>query len=140
MYKVIADELRQKHALNPKSKVAKEFETWDVPIKLHSKIEQMLKVQEDSKKRKLKLPKNSTRVCNTVSNAHARAKNDIYHINKGLLYKVSSMGEDLLCVPDDSISTGRMTLRKKIIAETHDGIISIHLGENRTYYEICRRV
>ena len=140
LYKIIGDELRQKHALNPKSKSAKEFKTWDVPIKLHSKIEQMLKVQEDSKKRKLKLPKNSRRVCNTISNAQARAKNDTYHINKGLLYKVSSMGEDLLCVPDDSISTGRMTLRKKIIAETHDGITSIHLGENRTYYEIRRRV
>ena len=57
LYKIIEDELRQKHALNPKSKSAKEFNTWDVPIKLHSKIEQMLKVQEDSKKRKLKLPK-----------------------------------------------------------------------------------
>jgi hypothetical protein len=89
----------------------------------------MLKAQEDSKKWKLKLPKNSRRVCNTVSNAEARAKNDIYHSNKGLLYKVSSMGEDLLCVPDDSISRGRMTLQKKIIAETHDGITSIHLGE-----------
>jgi hypothetical protein len=50
------------------------------------------------------------------------------------------MGEDLLCVHDDSISTGSMTLRKKVIAETHDGITSIHLGENRTYYEIRRRV
>jgi hypothetical protein len=112
LYKIIADELRQKHAQNPNSKAVKEFETWDVPIKLHSKIEQMLKVQEGSKKRKLKLPKNSRRVCNTFSNAQARAKNDIYHINNGLLYKVSSrsMGEDLLCVSDDSISTGRMTL------------------------------
>jgi len=140
LYKIIADELRQKHAQNPRSKGAKEFAEWDVPIKLHSKIDEMLKVQEDSKKRKLKLPKNSRRVCNTFSNAQARVKNDIYHINRGLLYKVSSMGEDLLCVPDDSISTGRMTLRKKIIAETHDGITSIHLGENRTYYEIRRRV
>jgi hypothetical protein len=49
------------------------------------------------------------------------------------------MGEDLLCVPDDTITTGRMTTRKKIVAETHNGITSIHLGENRTYYEIRRR-
>ena len=33
-----------------------------------------------------------------------------------------------------------MTTRKKIVAETHNGITSIHLGENRTYYEIRRRV
>jgi hypothetical protein len=50
------------------------------------------------------------------------------------------MGEDLLCVLDDTLSIGRMTTRKKIVAETHDGITSIHLGENRTYYEIRRRV
>jgi transposase InsO family protein len=140
LYKTIGDELRQKHDKNPEAKTAKEFYTWDVPNKLHAKISEMLKVQEDSKRKKTKLPKNSRRVCNTFSNANAWMRNDTYHIYKGLLYKVSSMGEDLLCVPDDTITTGRMTTRKKIIAETHDGITSIHLGENRTYYEIRRRV
>ena len=140
LYKTIGDELRQKHDKNPETKSAKEFYTWDVPNKLHAKISEMLKVQEDSKRKKTKLPKNSRRVCNTFSNANAWMRNDTYHIYKGLLYKVSSMGEDLLCVPDDTITTGRMTTRKKIIAETHDGITSIHLGENRTYYEIRRRV
>ena len=140
LYKTIGDELRQKHDKNPETKTAKEFYTWDVPNKLHAKISEMLKVQEDSKRKKTKLPKNSRRVCNTFSNANAWMRNDTYHIYKGLLYKVSSMGEDLLCVPDDTITTGRMTTRKKIVAETHNGITSIHLGENRTYYEIRRRV
>ena len=140
LYKTIGDELRQKHDKNPEAKTAKEFYTWDVPNKLHAKISEMLKVQEDSKRKKTKLPKNSRRVCNTFSNANAWMRNDTYHIYKGLLYKVSSMGEDLLCVPDDTITTGRMTTRKKIVAETHNGITSIHLGENRTYYEIRRRV
>ena len=140
LYKTIGDELRQKHDKNPEAKTAKEFYTWDVPNKLHAKISEMLKVQEDSKRKKTKLPKNSRRVCNTFSNATAWMRNDTYHIYKGLLYKVSSMGEDLLCVPDDTITTGRMTTRKKIVAETHNGITSIHLGENRTYYEIRRRV
>ena len=130
----------KKHDMNPEAKAAKEFYTWDVPNKLHTKITEMLKVQEDSKRKKTKLPKNSRRVCNTFSNANSWMRNDTYHIYKGLLYKVSSMGEDLLCVPDDTITTGRMTTRKKIIAETHDGITSIHLGENRTYYKIRRRV
>lgn len=140
LYKTIGDELRQKHDKNPEAKAAKEFYTWDVPNKLHAKISEMLKVQEDSKRKKTKLPKNSRRVCNTFRNANAWMRNDTYHIYKGLLYKVSSMGEDLLCVPDDTITTGRMTTRKKIVAETHNGITSIHLGENRTYYEIRRRV
>ena len=34
----------------------------------------------------------------------------------------------------------RMTTKRKIFAKTHNGITSIHRGENRTYYEISRRV
>jgi hypothetical protein len=105
LYKTIGDEKRLKHDNNPEAKAAKEFYTWDVPNKLNTKITEMLKVQEDSKRRKTKLPKNSRRVCNTFSNATAWLRNDTYHINKGLLYNVSSMGKDLLCVTDDTIKT-----------------------------------
>ena len=56
LYKTIGDEKRLKHDNNPEAKAAKEFYTWDVPNKLNTKITEMLKVQEDSKRRKTKLP------------------------------------------------------------------------------------
>ena len=56
LYKTIATELRQKHAKNLQTNVAKKFNTWGVPTMLNSKLVQMLKAQEDSKRQKTRLP------------------------------------------------------------------------------------
>ena len=47
-------------------------------------------------------------------------------------------GEGLVCVPYDSLQHGMPTLRNKIMSEVHEGFTAMHLGSNRSEYEIRR--
>ena len=61
-----------------------------------------------------------------------------FSLHNGLLYHTSHTGEDLVCVPDDSLRHGMPALRNQLMTEVHKGLTAMHLGTNRSEYEIRR--
>ena len=64
-----------------------------------------------------------------------------YSIHNGLLYRTSTDYTDRLCVPDTSTSTdeGEETLRQQFVNHVHNNSLHVHLGQQRTIYEVKRR-
>ena len=61
-----------------------------------------------------------------------------YNLQGGLFYHTNHTREDLVCVPDDSLEHGMPTLRNKLMTEVHRGLTAMHIGTNRSEYEIRR--
>ena len=85
---------------------------------------------------KQKIPKGKLIV--TEAQAQKAIATGKYLMREAMLYHTSHTGEELVCVPDDSLQHGMPTLRNKLMSEVHQGLTAMHLGSNRSEYEIRR--
>jgi hypothetical protein len=109
-------------------------------FKLDDRLQKNMQKQDDQQSKlrtaKQTIPKGKLIV--TETQAKQAIKSGKYILRHGLLYHTSHTGEELVCVPDDSLEHGMPTLRNKLMTEVHQGLTAMHLGSNRSEYEIRR--
>ena len=107
---------------------------------LDSRLQKNLQAQMDQqaglRANKQKLQKGKRIV--TDMQAEQAIKTGKYTLRDALLYHTNHTGEELVCVPDDSLKHGMPALRNKLMTEVHKGLTAMHLGSNRSEYEIRR--
>ena len=111
------------------------------PFTLDSRLQKNMQSQKDHRTgmraNKQRLQK-GTKLIVTDEQAEQAIKTGKYSLQQGLLYHTNHTGEELVCVPDDSLEHGMPTLRNKLMTEVHQGLTAMHLGTNRSEYEIRR--
>ena len=113
-----------------------EPKTFTLDDRLLANMQSQTDLQAGMRKNKQKLQKGKLIV--TDVQAGHDIKSGKYTICGGLLYHTNHTGEDLVCVPDDSLEHGMPALRTKLMTEVHQGLTAMHLGTNRSEYEIRR--
>ena len=110
------------------------------PFTLDCRLQKNLQAQMDQqaglRANKQKLQKGKLIV--TDMQAEQAIKTGKYTLRDALLYHTNHTGEELVCVPDDSLKHGMPALRNKLMTEVHKGLTAMHLGSNRSEYEIRR--
>ena len=104
--------------------------------RLLKNLQSQMTKQSTMRSDKQKIPKGKLIV--TEAQAQKAIATGKYLMREAMLYHTSHTGEELVCVPDDSLQHGMPTLRNKLMSEVHQGLTAMHLGSNRTEYEIRR--
>ena len=105
--------------------------------RLLKNMQSQLNLQAGMRANKQKLQKGKLIV--TYMQAPHAVKGANYNLHNGLLYHTNHTGEELVCVPHDSLEHGIRALRTKLMTEVHKGLTAMHLGTNRSEYEIRRQ-
>jgi transposase InsO family protein len=109
---------------------------FDLDARLQKDLTAQMHKQSAMRTDKQKIPKGKLIV--TEAQAKKAIATEKYLLRKALLYHTNHTGEELVCVPDDSLQHGMPTLRNKLMSEVHEGFTAMHLGSNRSEYEIRR--
>ena len=104
--------------------------------RLLKNLKLQMDMQAGMRKNKQKLKKGKLIV--TDEQAEQAVKSGKFSIRDALLYHTNHTGDELICVPDDSLEHGMPALRNKLMTEVHKGLTAMHLGINRSEYEIRR--
>jgi hypothetical protein len=111
-------------------------EDFTLDARLLKNIQLQIKKQSTMRTDKQKIPKGKLIV--TEAQAKQAIATGRYLMRDGMLYHTNHTGEELVCVPHDSLQHGMPTLRNKLMSEVHQGFTAMHLGSNRSEYEIRR--
>jgi hypothetical protein len=110
------------------------------PFTLDSRLQKNLQAQVDqqagSRANKQQLQNGKLIVIDMQANQ--AIKSGKYTLRDALLYHTNHTSEELVCVPDDSLKHRMPALRNKLMTEVHKGLTAMHLGSNRSEYEIRR--
>jgi hypothetical protein len=102
-------------------------------------MQSRVEIQNRSRELGKRWPKGQRRVIDGAT-AKAWMKQHRHFIDKnGLLYKVTSLQEELLCIPDIKNKDGRR-IRTVLVEKIHNNLTSIHLGRDRLRHELQRRM
>ena len=110
--------------------------SFTLDARLLKNMQQQTDKQSTMRTDKQKIPKGKLIV--TEAQAKQAIATGKYLLRDAMLYHTNHTDEELICVPDDSLQHGMPTLRNKLMSEVHEGFTAMHLGSNRTEYEIRR--